>query len=94
MKLQFQQKNKIALNIVGALVFLLLFVCPTPILAQTPNAFATPKGVLEAYRRMDAQGERLTVSGWHRGFKFFIKPARRPADNVIGVIDGERVRQS
>jgi hypothetical protein len=40
---------------------------------------------------MDAEGGRLTASGWYRASKFFLKPGRAPQHNVLEVIAGERV---
>jgi len=47
--------------------------------------------VLQAYRKMDAAGERLTAGGWYRASKFFVKPGRRPEVTVAAVTEGERV---
>jgi hypothetical protein len=35
---------------------------------------------------MDANGERLTASGWKKGNAFFLHPAPPPSDRVLGVM--------
>lgn len=76
----------------SAVLLLSLF---SVVAAQTPVQSLTspksPKEVLEGYRKMDAEGERLTASGWTRASVFFVKPAPRLNQTFVFVIDGERV---
>lgn len=46
----------------------------------------SPKQVVQAYRNMDANGERLTASGWKKGNVFFLHPGSPPSDRVLGVM--------
>jgi hypothetical protein len=69
----------------------LLSLSPTTTSAQGLTAPKSPKEVLQAYRKMDADGERLTASGWYRASRFFVKPGRPPQHTVVAVMDGERV---
>jgi hypothetical protein len=73
------------------LVLSLLSAIPALISAQGASAPKSPKEVLQAYRRMDTAGERLTASGWYRASRFFVKPGRPPKRYVLAVTDGERV---
>src|SRR5215510_9492283 len=73
----------------GVLALSVLSINPYPISAQTPASIKSPKEVLQAYRKMDAEGERLTASGWYRASKFFVKPGRRPQYRAIAVMWGE-----
>jgi hypothetical protein len=75
----------------GVSMLSLLFVSPQTISSQAPAPPKSPKEVLEAYRKMDAEGERLTSSGWCRASRFFVKPGRPPEHYVLAVIEGERV---
>ena len=77
---------------ISAVLLLSLFsVGPAQTLAQSHTSPKSPKEVLEGYRKMDAEGERLTASGWTRASVFFVKPALRPHQTFVAVIDGERV---
>jgi len=62
---------------------------PMPISAQTTSS--SPRSVLQAYREMDAAGERLNVGGWSRAYRFFVRPEPPPENYVISVIEGERI---
>lgn len=75
----------------GVLALSFLSIGPTPISAQGRTPVRSPLEVLQAYRKMDAAGERLTADGWYRASRFFVKPGRRPEVNVAAVTDGERV---
>lgn len=66
---------------------------PTPTSAQTPTLPESPREVLEAYRKIDGGGGRLTASGWDNAAKFFIKPGRAPRHYVLMVIGGERIEK-
>jgi len=56
----------------------LLFLTPgIAALAQMAKPSATAREVLEAYRRMDLAGERLTADGWYRTSKFFVRDPDR-----------------
>lgn len=61
------------------------------IIAQNPSPPKGPKEILQQYRRMDADGERLTINGWYAGARFFVKPDRPPQHRAILVMDDERV---
>ena len=72
-------------EIMGVLA-VVLSVSPT-LTAQS----ASPREVVEAYRKMDRQGERLTSSGWYSASKFFVKPIGPPKHHVMGVMFGEEI---
>lgn len=75
----------------GLSILTFLFVCLPPASGQAPASPKSPKEVLQAYRKMDAEGERLTASGWYATARFFVKPGRRPQHYVLAVIESERV---
>jgi hypothetical protein len=75
----------------GILMLSFLSVIPAPMSAQGSAAPKSPKEVLQAYRRMDAEGERLTTSGWYRASRFFVMPGRLPQHRVVAVMDGENI---
>ncbi len=78
---------------VTTLVVCLVFC--TPASSQSTAApLQSPKQVVEAYRRMDANGERLTTTGWKKGNTFFLNPGPRPHDRVLGVMTGEFVGEA
>lgn len=77
--------------IAGMLMLSFISVVPTPVVAQGSTSPKPPKEVLEEYRAMDSNGERLTNDGWYGASKFFVKPARRPTNSAIAVVGGERV---
>ena len=58
---------------------------------QKPAVPGSPQDLLERYRRMDSQGERLTDDGWLRASKFFVKPEPPPKSRVIAVMKAETV---
>jgi hypothetical protein len=61
----------------------------------TAIASQSPREVVLAYRRMDADGMRLTPSGWNKGNSFFLHPAPPPHDRVLGVIaTGENIGEA
>jgi hypothetical protein len=64
---------------------------PAPASGQGAARPKSPREVLEAYRKMDAEGERLTVDGWYRASRFFVKPSRPPQQYVLALTNGERV---
>jgi hypothetical protein len=75
-----------------------LVVCLTfCTLASTQSTAApprSPKEVVEAYRKMDANGGRLTTAGWKKGNTFFLNPGPPPHDRVLGVMTGEVVGEA
>jgi hypothetical protein len=64
---------------------------PLPIQSQSPFPKRSPKEVLEAYRKMDAQGERLTPRGWNIGSTFFAGPVPSTWSATLAVTSGETV---
>ena len=54
----------------------------------------SPKQVVETYRRMDANGERLTTSGWEKCNAFFLHPGLPPRERVIGVMAAEIIGEA
>lgn len=71
----------------------LFFIGRTPLWTQTSVLPRSPRDVLEAYRKMDEGGGRLTADGWYRASRFFVKPGWAPHHYVLLVIGGERVEQ-
>ena len=61
---------------------------PRQISAQQVTPRKSSLEVMQAFRKMDSEGERLTTSGWYKASKFFSMPARPPKERVIGVIAG------
>ena len=90
MTLQLGREKLKHASVIGALATVLLSVGSTPTSAQAPANPKSPREVLEAYRRMDAEGERLTPGGWYRASKYFVKPERPPLHIVMYIMDGER----
>jgi hypothetical protein len=78
-------------TLIGVLALGLFSADPTLISAQTPTLPKSPREVLEAYRKMDEEGGRLTASGWDKAAKFFVKPSPAPRYHVLEVIGGERI---
>lgn len=75
----------------GYLVLSLCLIYPAPARAQAPSPPRSPKEVLEAYRKLDAEGGRLSAGGWYKASEFFVKPARPPQQYVLLVVRGERM---
>ena len=75
----------------AVLVLSLFLFAPAQAQTQSHTSLKSPKEVLESYRKMDAQGERLTASGWTRASVFFVKPAKRPLQTFMLIIDAERI---
>lgn len=73
------------------LTFSVLCICPFLGQGQSQNVPKSPKEVLQAYRKMDGEGARLSDSGWYSASRFFIHPERPPQDRVIGVMTGGSV---
>jgi len=69
----------------------LFSVSPIPLSAQARAYPKSPKEVLQAYRKMDAEGERLTPAGWYRASTYFVRPGRPPQQIVMEVTEGERL---
>lgn len=66
-----------------------------PVFTQSTAASPqSPKQVVEAYRRMDANGERLTTAGWKKGNTFFLNPGPPSRDRGLGVMTGEVVGEA
>jgi hypothetical protein len=76
---------------IAVLALSLFIIDLAPMPAQTSAPPRPPRDVLEAYRKMDEQGGRLTAAGWYRASKFFVKPSRTPRRYVLEVIAGERI---
>jgi|HubBroStandDraft_1064217.scaffolds.fasta_scaffold09893_4 hypothetical protein len=74
------------------LVVILIFC--TLACTQSAMPVQSPKEVVEAYRRMDANGERLRADGWKKGNAFFLNPGSPPRARVVGVMTGEVVGQA
>jgi hypothetical protein len=91
MKLQVGYGGKNGAGTIGVLALSLFSFSPTLISAETSTTPSSPSEVLEAYRKMDGEGGRLTASGWYRASKFFVKPGRAPQHYVLQVIGGEAV---
>ena len=75
------------------LIFCVVFRPPT-IGQSTQAPIQSPKQVVEAYRRMDANGERLTMSGWKKASVFFLHPGPAPREKVLGVMAGETIGEA
>ena len=88
MKLQFGYGSVARAPMSGVLMLSLLSVSRIPVSAQGP-APRSPREVLEAYRKTDAAGDRLTTGGWYRASKFFVKPGRPLRHAVVAVMEGE-----
>jgi hypothetical protein len=91
MTLQAGHGSRRCAGTISVLALSLLSSNPSLALAQIPTSPASPKDVLEAYRKMDREGGRLTTSGWYRASKFFVKPGRAPQHYVLEVMGGEAV---
>ena len=63
-------------------------------MAQAPSPPRTPKEVLQAYRLIDAEGGRLSTSGWYKSSEFFVKPSQAPRQYVLEVIRDEKMWDS
>ena len=70
-------------------ILVCLTLCALASAQITDTAPQSPKEVVQAYRRMDANGERLTTSGWNKCSIFFLHPGLPPRDRVVGVMAGE-----
>ena len=70
----------------------ILWGCPCRIAAQSLNYPNSPKDVLRDYRKLDAEGERLTASGWNKASVYFVRPAPPPRYNVMAVLKEERFK--
>jgi len=55
--------------------------------AQSPIVSGfSPKDIVEQFVKMDVEGERLTLEGWHRADALFTKPSKPPHPEVLVVI--------
>ena len=71
---------------------LLFAVAVAPTSAQNDFPSKSAKEVFESYRKMDAEGARLTTKGWYEASGYFVKPGREPQRIAVAVIDaGERI---
>jgi len=77
------------LSISHGLTLSLLLVNTHSVWAQTSPQIQSPKEVLQAYRKMDAEGGRLTATGWRRASKYFVRPGQWLRYRAIEVIWGE-----
>jgi hypothetical protein len=78
---------------IGGAVALSVFTGGTARTSAQTGAPSSPMGVLQAYRKMDSEGERLTPAGWRRAAKYFFRPEPPPAHIVLHVTEGERVAE-
>lgn len=62
---------------------------PTPSSAQNTAPARSPAQVLGEYRKIDAEGGRLTDGGWYQASRFFVEPGRPPIRYVVAVMEGE-----
>ena len=91
MKLQLARRRVSSARMGRIVVLGFLSAIPAQMSAQGSSAPQSPKEVLQAYRKMDSEGQRLTTNGWYRACKFFVRPGRPPQRYVVAVTDGERV---
>jgi len=68
---------------------LLGLISASPMSAQSLSLSESPYGVIQAYRSVDAKGERLTDAGWYGAARFFVKPEHPPQRRVAAVMEGE-----
>ncbi len=63
------------------------FYCPwsTPLFAQNQTSRSSLE-VVQAFRKMDSAGGRLTDSGWYKASPFFVKPSKLLGQPTIMVI--------
>lgn len=87
MKLNARSKDIHHGRIVGAL----LLSVSTSVNLVRAQSVPSPNEVVQAYRKLDAEGLRLTASGWYNATKFFVKPERPPQRYVLGVMFGEAI---
>ncbi len=77
--------------LVRATIAPLLLCISLPRVGQNRTMPRSAGDVVEAYRRMDANGERLTESGWFHASGFFVRPGLRPRHSVVGVMESESI---
>ena len=71
---------------------LLLVLAPAGLLrSQNPDYPESPSQVVEAYRRIDSGGGRLTPDGWRRASSFLLTSVPPPERVGVAVMRGERV---
>ena len=75
-------------------IFACLTLCALASAQLSGTTPQSPKRVVATYRRVDANGERLTTSGWKKCNVFFLHPGFPPRDRVIGVMAGEIVGEA
>jgi hypothetical protein len=49
----------------------------------------SPKEVVEEFWKLETEGGRLTLEGWHKAGIFFVRPSPPPQKKVIAVISGK-----
>jgi hypothetical protein len=91
MKLQLANRGVSWVRFRHLLTLSILLVGRTIAPGQGLNPSMSPKKVLEAYRQMDSEGQRLSKGGWYDAAKFFVHPDRPPDDMTLAVMEGERV---
>ena len=64
---------------------------PGSCIAQGAALLTSPKEALQSYRELDASGERLTASGWHKADRFFVRPEPLPHSKAVAIFDTERI---
>ena len=52
------------------------------------------RAALEAFRRIDSRGERLTKEGWFKGAAAFVRPDQRPKEQTFKIIANESIGQT
>ena len=91
MKFLVGRRSNVAAAVLVLLVVRVFSGGATRFLAQVSATPPSAKSLLEAYRKRDAEGERLTAKGWYAASGFFLKPLRRPENRVVGVMRRETV---
>lgn len=91
MRPQLTYENISRAPILRILILSLSITIPGELFAQGASVPKSPREVLQAYRKMDSEGERLTTSGWYRASRFFVKPERPPHRKIVEVIEAEAI---
>lgn len=92
MKLRIDMPQFQRLSVVGVLLLgHLVFGCLTPLSGQDHSSPTPPDRVLGAYRNLDAEGGRLTDSGWYEAATFFVRAERPLERRIVAVMYGEHV---
>jgi hypothetical protein len=91
MEIQFIPWHRSLVRLVSIIALSVCAIGSTLLRGQNSAIPKAPEEVLRAYRKMEAEGERLTVAGWYKASNYFIKPERPPQGYTVTVTDGERV---